>query len=160
MLLVTPASLIDILVGKLMVVLVFQLAITCAVLAILGSFTGAVPLVPFYVILGACFSLSTGLLLGALFNTIQSANTVSGLVAFVFIISGIFVGQLGELLGNGPVLFIVKLIPTYYLAGGVINVAQNLGTPGSNLLDMGIVLVSTVVFWQFPPLRCAARLQY
>lgn len=143
---VIPVSFADILVGKLLVVLVFQLAITSVVLAILGSFTGAVPLVVLYMILGACFSLSSGLLFGSLFNTVQAAGTVSGLVSFVFILSGIFVGQLGELLGNGPVLQIARFIPTYYLADGVVNASQNLGTLGSNLLDIGIILDSTVLF--------------
>jgi ABC-2 type transport system permease protein len=146
MLLVTPASVADILVGKLLVVLVFQLAITSVVRAILGGFTGAVPFVLLYVSLGACFSLSSGLLFGSLFSSVQSAGTVSGLVSFVFIISGIFVGQLGELLSKGPVLQIVRFIPTYYLADGVVNASQNLGTLGSNLLDIGIILGRTVVF--------------
>lgn len=146
MLLVTPATFADILVGKLLVVLVFQLAITSVVLAILGSFTGAVPLVALYVILGACFSLSLGLLFGSLFNTVQAAGTVSGFVSFVFILGGIFVGQLGELLGNGPVLQIAKFIPTYYLADGVVNASQNIGSLGSNLLDVGIIIGTTIVF--------------
>jgi hypothetical protein len=62
------------------------------VLAILGSFSGDIPLILLYVFFGASFSLSTGLLLGALFNSIQSANTVSGLIAMIFILGSIFVG--------------------------------------------------------------------
>jgi ABC-2 type transport system permease protein len=146
MLLVSPASFIDILVGKLLVVLVFQLAITCVVLEILGSFTGNIPLILLYVFVGACFSLSTGLLLGSLINSMQSANTLSGFIAIIFTLGGIFVGQLGELLGNSPILKIVRFIPTYYLADGVINASQNIGTLGSNLLDISILLAGTVVF--------------
>jgi ABC-2 type transport system permease protein len=142
------------------VVLVFQLPITCVVLAILGSFSGAIPLVILYVILGACFSLSIGLLFGSLINSIQSANTVSGLVAFVFIISGVFVGQLGERLGNCPVLSTIRIIPTYYLADGIVNASQNLGTLGSNMLDIGIVLVSTVVFLAISTWHCTDRPQF
>lgn len=146
MLLVTPASFGDILAGKLLGVLVFQLAMTFVVLAILGGFSGAVPLVVLYVLLGACLSLSLGLLFGSLFNSVQSAGTVAGLVSIIYIVSGIFVGPLGELLGNGPVLQIARFIPTYYLADGITNASQNLGSLGSNLLDIGIILVSTVVF--------------
>jgi ABC-2 type transport system permease protein len=146
MLLVSPASFIDILVGKLLVVLVFQLAITCVVLEILGSFTGDIPLILLYALVGACFSLSTGLLLGSLINSMQSANTLSGFIAIIFTLGGIFVGQLGELLGNSPILKIVRFIPTYYLADGVINASQNIGTLGSNLLDISILLAGTVVF--------------
>jgi ABC-2 type transport system permease protein len=146
MLLVTPASFVDILVGKLLVVLVFQLTMTSVVLAILGGFSGAVPLVVLYVLLGACLSLSLGLLFGSLFNSIQSAGTVAGLVSIVYIMSGIFVGPLGDLLGNNPVQRIVRFIPTHYLAEGILNASQNLGSLGSNLLDIGVIPVSAAAF--------------
>jgi ABC-2 type transport system permease protein len=71
---------------------------------------------------------------------------VAGLVSIVYIVSGIFIGQLGELLGNSPVLQIARFIPTYYLADGMFNASQYLGSLGSNLLDIGIILGSTDVF--------------
>jgi hypothetical protein len=37
------------------------------------------------------------------------------------------------------------LLPTYYLADGVVNDSQNLEAWGSNLLDTGVVLASTLV---------------
>ena len=146
MLLVSPASFSDILIGKLLVVLVFQLATTAAVLAILGGFTGDVPLVVLYLVLGTIFSLSSGLLFGALFSSVQAASTVSGFVAFAYIISGIFAGQLGALMGKSPVQQIVRLIPAYYLAEGVVNASQMVGSVGSNLLDISIILGSSLVF--------------
>jgi ABC-2 type transport system permease protein len=146
MLLITPASFVDILVGKLLVVLVFQLAITSVVLAILGGFSGAVPLVVLYVLLGACLSLSLGLLYEYMFNSVQSAGTVAGLVSIIYIVSGIFVGQFGELLGNGPVLQIARFITPYYLAEGLANASKNLSSLGSNLLDISIILGSTAIF--------------
>ncbi len=145
MLLVTPASFVDILAGKLLFVLVFQLAITSVVLAILGSFSGSIPLLLLFVVLGASFSLSTGLLLGSLFNTPQAASTVAGLFAVIFIVSGIFVGQLGELIGNSTIVRIVHFIPTYYIADGAINAAQNTATLGSVVLDVGISIASTII---------------
>jgi len=146
MLLVAPVSFTDILVGKLLVVLTFQLTTTSVVLLIMGGFTGAVPLVVLYVVLGAGLSLSSGLLFGSLFNSVQSAGTVSGFIAFVYIISGIFVGHLGELMGKSPVLQVAKIIPTYYLAEGVVNAIQNRGSLGSNLLDIGVILGCSVLF--------------
>lgn len=146
MLMVAPVSFTDILVGKLLVVLVFQLTTTSVVMLIMGGFTGAVALVVVYVVLGAVLSLSSGLLFGSLFNSVQSAGTVSGLVAFVYIISGIFVGQLGELMGKSPALQVAKIIPTYYLAEGVVNAIQNRGSLGSNLLDIGVILGCSVIF--------------
>jgi hypothetical protein len=61
-------------------------------------------------------------------------------------VSGTFVGQWGELLGNGPVLQIASFIPTYYLADVMFNASQNLGSLGSNLLDIGIILGSMAIF--------------
>jgi len=105
-----------------------------------------VPLVVLYLVLGTVFSLSSGLLFGALFSSVQAASTVSGFVAFVYIISGIFAGQLGALMGKSPVQQIVRLIPAYYLAEGVVNASQMVGSVGSNLLDISIILGSSLVF--------------
>ena len=145
MLLVSPASFRDILIGKLLVVLVFQLLITSVSLAILRGFSGNVLLVVVYVILGAVFSLSLGLFFGSVFTTTSSANAAIGFVTLIFILGGLFVGQLGELLGRGPILVIVRLLPTYYLADGLINAIQRTGTLLINLLDMGIVIGCVVI---------------
>jgi ABC-2 type transport system permease protein len=145
MLLVTPASFMDILTGKLLIVLVFQLAITSVALAIQGGFSGDVPLVVFYVLIGAFFSLSLGLFFGSIFNTASAAGTVAGFVALIYILGGLFVGQLGQIIGGGLVGQIARLLPTYYLADGVVNASQNLGSLSSNLLDTGVILVSTLV---------------
>ncbi len=83
------------------------------------------------------------MLFGSLMNSLQAAGTISGLVSFVFILRGIFVGQLGELLGKGPVQQIVRSIPTYYLAGGVISAIQNQGSLSSTLADIGIIMGTT-----------------
>jgi hypothetical protein len=136
---------VDILVGKPPAVLVFQLAMTIVVLVILKSITGSISLVLLFVVLGACFSLSTGLLFGSMFNTVQAASTVAGIIAFICILSSIFVGQVGEVLGDGLVARLVRFIPTYSIADGSINAPQNAGMLGSNLLDAGISLRATLI---------------
>jgi hypothetical protein len=40
---------------------------------------------------------------------------------------------------------IVRLIPTYYLADGVANASQNLGSAGSHLVDIGVLVGSSIV---------------
>jgi uncharacterized membrane protein required for colicin V production len=80
MLMVTPASFEDILAGKLLVVLVYQLVLTGVVLVILGAFTGQIALVLLYALLGSCFSLALGLLLGAVFNTVSAATAVAAMI--------------------------------------------------------------------------------
>jgi ABC-2 type transport system permease protein len=145
MLMVTPASFEDILLGKLLVVLVYQIILTCVVLAIMSSFTGQIGLILLYVVLGACFSLALGLFFGSAFNSLSAATTVSGLVILLYVISGIFVGRMGEILGgSSPVVKLARILPTYYIADGVFNAAQGAGSAGSHLLNIGIILVSTV----------------
>ena len=94
-LLVAPVLFAGILVSKLLVVLSFQLATASVVLLILAGFASTVSHRVLFVVLGACLSLSSGLLFGSGFNPVRSAGTVPGLLAFVDIISGIFAGQSG-----------------------------------------------------------------
>jgi ABC-type branched-subunit amino acid transport system ATPase component len=61
------------------------------------------------------------------------------------IIAGIFVGQLGEMLSSSPAYQIARILPTYYIAEGAYNASRNLGSLGSNLLDAGVILGSTLV---------------
>jgi hypothetical protein len=49
---------------------------------------------------------------------------------------------LAELVAQGRV---AKVLPTYYIAEGVYNASQRLGTLGSNALDTGVSLGSTIV---------------
>jgi ABC-2 type transport system permease protein len=144
MLMVTLASFEDVLLGKLLVVLVYQLVLTGIVLAILGAFTGQIALVLLYALLGGCFSLALGLLFGTVFNTVSAATAVEAPVMIIYILAGIFVGPLGQLLSSSPASSIAKVLPTYY-AEGVYNASQKLGSFGSNLLDIGVVLGSTIV---------------
>jgi len=140
MLMITPASFLDVLVAKLLVVLAYQLALTFVVLAIQEAFTGQVGLVVLYAVLGGCLSIAIGLLLGAAFDSMTAASGVAGFVIVVYIVAGIFIGPLGEILGNSPVRYIVRLIPTYYIADGVYNAITSAGTVGGNLLDIGVIV--------------------
>jgi ABC-2 type transport system permease protein len=88
LLLVTPASFGDILVGKLLVVLFFQITITYVLLAIQSSFSVVVPLVTFYEVIGSLFSLSLGLFFSSVFNTSSSAGAISGFMSIILILGG------------------------------------------------------------------------
>lgn len=145
MLMVTPASFTDIILGKLLVTLVYQLILSIVVTAIMNSFTGQVPLLLLYTLLGACFSLALGLLFGGVFSTASAAGAVSGILSLIYVLPGLFTGPLGQLLGNNPIIQLVKILPTYYIADGIYNAMQGQGTPGSHLLDSGIILACTIV---------------
>lgn len=146
MLMVTPASFEDVLIGKMIVVLVYQLILTAVVLAIEGSYTGQIGLILVYVFLGGCFSVSMGLVFGAAFNTVSAATASASPLIILYVVGGIFVGQLGDVLG-GSSLFVrlARFLPTYYIAEGVYNASQSLGTFGGNLLDIGIILGTTLL---------------
>lgn len=71
----------------------------------------------------------------------------SQMICFVtiYVLAGIFVGPLEGLMSDNPALWIAKVLPTYYIAQGAHDASQNLGSFGSNLLDVGVILGSTIV---------------
>jgi ABC-2 type transport system permease protein len=146
MLMVSPASFLDVLLAKLGVVLVYQFALTCIVVAIEGGFSGQIGLVLLFALLGGCFSLALGLLFGSAFDTQSSATATEGIVIVIYILAGIFVGPLGEIIGgSGVVSKIVRLLPTYYVADGVYNASQNTVSAAGNLIDIGVIVFTTAV---------------
>jgi len=147
MLMITPASFEDVLLGKLIVVLIYQIVLTCIAVGIQGGFSGQVGFMLLFIFLGSCFSLSLGLLFGAIFNSIGAASAIESIVIVIYIVAGIFVGPLGELIGKGPVLIIAKFLPTYYIAEGAYNATQHIGTLSSNLQDIGIILGVTIILF-------------
>jgi hypothetical protein len=56
-----------------------------------------------------------------------------------------FVGRLGQLLGDGLAARLARILPTYYLAEGVVNASQNSGAWNTHLIDIGIILGSTAL---------------
>ncbi len=145
MLMVAPASFGDVIVGKLLVALIYQIFMTGVALAILGGYTGQVGLVLLFALLGACFSLALGLVIGTVFETSASASGVSGVVILIYSVAGLFIGPLSQLLGSSPVTVIIKALPIYYVADGAYNAMVNSGTLASVLLDGGVVAGSTLL---------------
>ena len=145
MLMVTRASFGDVVVGKLLVVLIYQLAITAIVLAIQGAFTGQIPLVLLFMLLGAFFSIALGLFFGSIFRSASVAETVGGFAVFIYILPGIFSGPLAPLVAGNAIGQALRIIPTYYIVDGVYNAIHNQGTWGNTLLDGGIIAGCTIV---------------
>ncbi len=146
MLMVTPASFGDVVIGKLLIVLVYQVILTGIVLSIQGGFTGQVSMVLLFALLGACFSLAIGLLMGSVFDNAGTAGGIGGIIMMVYVLSGLFSGGLGTyMLGNSPVLQVFKYLPTTYIADGAYNALVNQGSLASNLLDISVLVGSTIV---------------
>jgi ABC-2 type transport system permease protein len=147
MLMVSPASFSDVIAGKLLVGLAYQLLLAALVLTINGGFIGQVPLVLLFAVLGSCFSVMVGLLLGSFFQTTSSAGAAAGMMSLVYIIPIFFVGVFGQVFGNNSFVSVVKVLPTYYIADGVVNAIQGQSTPGSTLLDVSVVLGCAVLLF-------------
>ncbi len=147
MLMVSPASFGDVVAGKMLVGLVYQLLLAVVALAITGGFTGQVSLVLLFAVLGSCFSVMLGLLLGCFFQTTSAAGAAAGLLSLVYIIPIFFVGTFGQFFGTNAFTSIVKVLPTYDIADGVFNAVQNQGTPAGTVLDLSVVLGCTVLLF-------------
>ena len=83
MLMVSPASWGDVVLGKLLVALVYQLLVSAVVLAILGGFSGQIPALLFFVLLSSCFGLVLGLLFVVPFVKPNNENLARG-VTYVY----------------------------------------------------------------------------
>ncbi|HUX41714.1 MAG TPA: ABC transporter permease [Rectinemataceae bacterium] len=144
MLMVSPASYGDILAGKVLVVFIYQLVLTGIVIGIQQGYTGQVAGVVLFAFLACLFSVSLGLLLGAAFDTVAAASAVGGTLIFLYMLGGVFVGPLGELLGGSPLSTLSRLIPTYYLADGLVRAARSADASREFLIDLGLSLASVL----------------
>lgn len=148
MLMVSPASWADVIAAKLLVAFGYQIILALIALAITRGYTGQIPLVLFFAVLGSCFSVAVGALAGSIFKTQGASGAFSGIGSFLYIIPVFFVGPFSTLLGtSGGVAQVVKALPTYWLADGIINAMMNQSVLGTVLLDAGIVIASTLLLF-------------
>ncbi len=145
MLMVSPASFGDVVLGKLLVGLGYQLLLSLVVMVIEGGFVGQVPLVLFFVLCGACFSLSLGLLLGSIFQSSSAVGGVAGMVSIIYIIPGIFVGPLLQVSQGNVAVQLIKILPSYYMADGIYSALVNKTVVSNALLDALVILACTVI---------------
>jgi ABC-2 type transport system permease protein len=142
--LVSPASLTDVVMGKLLVGLGYQLLISVVVMVVLNGLVGIFPLVLLFVLLVTCFGLALSLLAGSIFRTTSALGGFLGIVSLLFIIPTVFSGPLGVLFGNDAILHFVRALPTYYMADGLLSALQGQIVIGNIFLDLGITLGCTL----------------
>src|SRR5579885_1678402 len=145
MLMVSPATFTDIVLGKLLVGLVYQIVLAVVVIAVQKGFVGNIPMMLLFVLLGSCFALSLGLLAGSIFETTSALGGFISIASILFTVSAFFTGPLGTLLSGNPVAQVIRILPTYYIADGAFNALQNQNALTYILFDGGIVLACTVV---------------
>lgn len=145
MLMVTPVSFTDVVLGKLLVGLSYQIVLTLTVVGIEGGYMGQIPLILFFTLLGSCFSVSLGLLAGSLFQTTSTAGMFSGITSMIYIAPIFFVGLFYQLLGDTPFTPFIKVLPTYYLADGVTKALESVATWSNLWVDVSVVVGSIVL---------------
>ncbi len=99
-----------------------------------------------FALLGSLFSVSLGALAGSIFKTQAASGAFSGLGVFIFI-TPLFFSDLLGLGGNNPFAQVIKVLPAYWLGDGVIKALENRATLESVLLDMVIVVGSTLLLF-------------
>lgn len=147
MLMVSPASWADVIAAKLLVAFGYQVILALVALAITRGFTGQVPLVLLFAVLGSLFSVSVGALAGGIFKTQGASGAFGGIGGLLYLIPVFFVGSFGAAFGSGGVTQAIKVLPTYWLADGIANAIVNQSVLGTVLLDAGIVVGSTLVLF-------------
>jgi len=141
-LLVSPASTTDIVVGKALIGLMYNLAITGIVIGFNHGWKGNWEITFLALFLGSLFTVPVGLLLGALFNNAIQLNTW-GTVPIMLLLLPSFV-PMGQALS--PVLrTILRLIPTYYLVDTLNLSLANRASIAQVWSNLAILLGSTIV---------------
>ena len=146
MLMVSPASYTDVLIGKVLVVFVYQVALSLILLALFGAFSVNASLLLLYMLCGVILAMSVGLLLGTMLETAAAASGLMSVAIFAFIIPAIFV-SLAPHLNSSAITQIIKILPTYYVAEGVHNALQRQGSFSSNVTDVGATLGCALVIF-------------
>jgi ABC-2 type transport system permease protein len=146
LLLVSPASITDVVLAKLLVGVVYQLILSIVVLAVLHGFVGNLPLVLLFVLLSSLFGLALSLLAGSIFHTTSGLGGFLGIVSLLFIIPTVFASPLGAYFANAPLIALLRLLPTYYMASGLLDALQGQFLVGSTLLDIAIIVSWAAAF--------------
>ena len=147
MLMVSPASWSDIVMGKLLVGLGYQLLISAAVLLIQGGLVGQIPLVLLFTLLGSAFGLVLGLLFGSIFQTNGNVGIFVGMVSLAYTLPSLVLGPLYAILQGSLFEQAIKILPTYYMADGILKAMQNQATVGNTLLDILVLSIATLLLF-------------
>ncbi|HEY7356011.1 MAG TPA: ABC transporter permease [Ktedonobacterales bacterium] len=147
MLLVSPASLADVVAGKLLVGLAYQLLLGLVTLAVQRAFVGQAPLVVLFLLAGSCLGIALGLLVGSLFNTTSAGGAFTGMVALFYLFPALFVGPISQFVQSSALKQIIQFLPSYYLASGLFAALENQATFAAACLDLGAVLLTAIALF-------------
>lgn len=134
----SSAAWIDMIWGKLLIGLGYQLLVAIVILVIQNGFVGQVRIVLLLTLLGAIFSVAVGLLAGSLLKTGSAVGAFVGVISLIFLLPAIFAGFFFQVPSTSAIQ-LVKVMPTYYLAEGILNAMMNQTVPGRLLMEVAVV---------------------
>jgi ABC-2 type transport system permease protein len=141
--LVSPASYVDVVMGKGLVGLIYALVVAVVLMALNKGFVGNVLVTSLALLLGAVFLVQLGLLMGAMFKTVNQVNSWSSIVMLALLLPGMFSDAF--LPPPEPLPTILGFIPTSYMANAITQGMANSATASSAALNLGVLAVSAVV---------------
>ena len=156
MLMVSPASWSDIVLGKLLVALGYQLLVSFIVLLIQGGFIGQVPLTLLFLLLGCGFGLVVGLFFSCICQTSGNVGIFVGVVSLAYTLPSLVLGPLYIILQDSPLEQATKVLPTYYLADGILKAMQHQASLNNLSFDI-TVLAGCIVIMFFVALWAVRR---
>ncbi len=139
--LVSPASEKDVIYGKMLFGLCLTMAITLLVLLLNGGFTGNIPVMLFYILLGSTACVGIGLLVGSYADNYNSASVISTVIMLPLMLLPIF-GSISEDVGT-----IAKIVPTTYMYNGIVDALSGNGTLQGTLVGLLALVVFNVVVY-------------
>jgi len=113
-LLLSPASLGEVVAGKALAGLAFSLLVAGALVALYRGWAGDWPITGLAVILGALLMVGIGLLMGSVFRTAAQVNIWATVVMLILLVPS-WVASSGFLSMPAPLQTTMRLLPTYYL---------------------------------------------
>jgi ABC-2 type transport system permease protein len=140
--LVSPASPVDVVLGKAIVGMLFMAADVAILLGINNGLAGQWPLTLLLIFLGCIMMVLMGLLIGTAFQRQVTANMWGTVVVMILIIPTWFVSG-----GPDIIRTLVRALPTYYIVDGIQQTLAGAATFESLSLDLAVLLAVSVALF-------------
>lgn len=147
MLLVSPATMSDVVAGKLLVGISYQMVLSLVTLAVQRAFTRQILVIVLFTLVGACLTVAMGLLVGSVFRSIHVGGPFTGMIALLFLIPAFFAGPFGRMFDGGLLQQVMRILPTYYLADGLLAALQDQATLQQVIADGVVALCTALAFF-------------
>ena len=132
-LLVTPLSYLDVVIGKSLNAMLWASFGALLILAVNGGLRGNLPLVGIVMVLGSASTVSIGLFIGLLSDSVEKASQISSIVLIPVIWSAFFAEF------RGPVGTVSKLLPGYHISQSILHAMFTQGTFASEWVHLVVL---------------------